>query len=120
MLPARAPRFSHGKEQLPVFTRTRDGRLMESEQDIQCKQRRSDVFGAAGCGNDGFCRDASGTADALVHVLDGVLINHVEVARSPSRLRNGKRKHEEITLRFEHMIGLMHRLDPAAVLETTL
>ena len=50
------------------------------------------------------------SAHTRLHIVHGVCVNHIEVARAAPRLRQRKRKHEEIAPGLEHMVGLSDRL----------
>src|SRR4029077_16548240 len=89
-------------------------------QDIQCQQPRRDVLGAPRCGEHVVRRHASRATAALVYVIDGCLVDQIEVAGTTTRLRQREREHEKITLALEYMIGLTYRRDPTTVLKSTL
>src|SRR2546423_10003226 len=111
----RASSLAHGEEQLPVFAGTRDGRPAQRDQDIQDIQRQEsggDVPGALRCGEHLLRSHTARSADALVHVIDGGLVDQVEVAGTTTRPRQRERQHEKITLALEYMVGLTHRPDP--------
>src|SRR4029077_4231803 len=101
--------FFHREKQLPVFACPHDARQSKGHQyiqDIKSRERGGDVPRASCYGHDVFCRHPSRSAHTPLHVVHGVRVDYIEVTGAAPRLRERKRKHEEIALGLEDMVGL--------------
>src|SRR5260370_36938813 len=86
-------------------------------QDIQCQQPRGDVLGALRYREHVVRRHASRSTDALVYVINGRLVDQIEVAGTTPRLRWRQREHEKITLALEYRKALPHPPAPTTAFE---